>query len=45
MPNKKRADMTPEELERAKEYDRRKYLKNREKIIERQIINNNTSIK
>lgn len=41
MPNKKRADMTPEELERAKEYDRKKYLKNREKIIERQIINNN----
>lgn len=44
MPNKKRADMTPEELERAKEYDRRKYLKNREKIIERQKINNNNRI-
>ena len=44
MPTKKRADMTPEELERAKEYDRKKYLKNREKIIERQIINNNNRI-
>lgn len=36
MPNKKRADMTPEEIEKEKEYDRKKYLKHREKIIERQ---------
>ena len=36
MPRKKRADMTPEEIEKEREYDRKKYLKNREKILERQ---------
>ena len=36
MPNKKRADMTPEELAKSKEYDKKKYSKHRDKILERQ---------
>ena len=36
MPNKKRADMTPEELEKARGYDKKSYLKNRDKKLERQ---------
>ena len=36
MPNKKRADMTPEELEKARGYDKKSYSKNRDKKLERQ---------
>ena len=36
MPRKKRADMTPEEIEKEKEYDKKKYSKHRDKILERQ---------
>tara|TARA_Y100000389_G_C17452720_1_gene515967 strand:+ start:406 stop:828 length:423 start_codon:yes stop_codon:yes gene_type:complete len=40
MPRKKRADMTPEEIEKEKEYDKKKYSKHRDKILERQKIYN-----
>lgn len=33
--NKKRKDMTPEELERARERDRKYYLKNKDKFAEK----------
>ena len=36
MPRKKRANMTPEEIEKEKEYDKKKYSKHRDKILERQ---------
>jgi|TARA_B100000683_G_scaffold266458_1_gene298736 hypothetical protein len=39
MPNKKRADMTPEELAKEKLRDRKKYLKYKNEILERQSKN------